>query len=195
MSSTIKRELFGSLMDEKGYIDPYVNAKEIARIALANEYHWQYPLGEFVRYCIQNDIDPALEMIRLEEHLEKPKDHKQHMKIYSINKQLLGQCKYLNKKYIRAIQTIKTNDQLTLLIDNIPLVRSMEKVVQSIHKEIGTVELVFESYFETLLCCQVAHYYNLKTKLEVTDKITVKVTGKGCESTIITLNDIQNVLL
>ncbi|ELP84804.1 hypothetical protein EIN_283400 [Entamoeba invadens IP1] len=164
MKGSVRNELFGSLMDENGHIDSYAHAKEISVIAFQQDQFRQDMFGDFVNECIQNGVDPALELIRLEE-MQKPEENANEpaVKMYSINQTVY---KALPKKSdpnnIKAIRRVLTKVQPVLFSQN-PFVKKIDDVVQSFittNKE-GALEIQLDNGFDRLLCHCIANYYNL----------------------------------
>ena len=175
----VRNELFHTIMDENGKIDSYGHCKAISRIAFEQDVPHYSPFGDFLNYCLDNGIDPSLELIRIEEDMKEKQQQPSNQvdfKLYSINNAVYKALpKKISKDIIDGLRRMKTNTQPIILSGTNSFVSAMEKVIQNflVDKSIDILELKLENSYERNLAISMAHYYKLRTHENANGKFRI----------------------
>ncbi|EDR23672.1 hypothetical protein EDI_297150 [Entamoeba dispar SAW760] len=165
MTGSVKQELFKNIMDENGMIDSYLHCKEISVIAFQQDMPVYSPFGNFLNQCLENGIDPSLELIRIEESIPNDEPEQCELKLYSINNNVYKALPpKLPKEVILAIRRIPTKVQQVVLSQN-SFVQTIDKLILNYikNKDSDILEFKLENSYERLLCHAIADYYNLNS--------------------------------
>ncbi|KAL7722554.1 R3H domain-containing protein [Entamoeba marina] len=200
-SSTLQGLLFSTLMDENGNLDGYTHAKEIAAIANREDSIDNSMFVGFLDDCLAKGIDPSLELIRLEETMEREKSTEIpqpkskyyfiHQNIYDIIPNRIPQDIY------DGLHRIPTRIQKEL-VQGSPFTTKLDKLINTFVKsdELGSLEIRLENAYERLLCHGVASYYNLHSYStgEGNMRVTrVKNTGTQVSIPSVSITEIKNL--
>ena len=166
-------------MDENGHIDSYGHCKAISKIAFQQDIPHNSPFGDFLNYCLDNGIDPSLELIRIEEDMNE-KLHQPvkqvDFKLYSINNQVYKALpKKISKDVLDGLRRMKTNTQPIILSGTNTFVNAMEKVIQNflVDTTIDILELKLDNSYERSLAVSMASYYKLRANENAKEKFRI----------------------